>query len=64
MSVQIVKPGGMVSVLAYTKHEGGQEEYEAVRTLAASLCTKTWITSESRMLNRTQAPIMMCFLKR
>ena len=56
---QIACPGGLVSILAYTKHPGGTEEYETVRNILSGLPTIPWTTSEVKLLNRSGAPMLL-----
>lgn len=43
---------------------GGMEEYEAVQELVAQLPPSGWVTSETRLLNRPAAPILLLVWKR
>lgn len=40
------------------------EEYEAVQELVAQLPPSGWVTSETRLLNRPAAPILLLVWKR
>lgn len=55
----VVAAGGSVSVVAYTGHEGGMEEYECVRDYMAGLDRQSWVTTETRLLNRGTAPRLL-----
>lgn len=61
---EALSSGGLCSVLCYTGHPGGQEEYEAVQALAEGLPTRDWISSEVRLLNRRGAPVLVLIWKR
>jgi hypothetical protein len=61
---QLLKPGGMVSVLSYLGHEEGRREYEAVKRGMVELPTYEWITLQVQTLNRPSAPILMTAQKR
>lgn len=61
---QLLKPGGMVSVLSYLGHEEGRREYEAVKRGMVELPTSEWITLQVQTLNRPSAPILMTAMKR
>lgn len=63
-SLEALCDGGLVSMLCYTGHDGGMEEYEAVRGFAAGLSSAHWKTSEFRLLNSPTAPIMVLIWKR
>lgn len=58
-ALEVVMPGGLVSVLCYTGHEGGPEECQAVRDLLGTLPPHSWVSSETRLMNRPTAPILM-----
>lgn len=53
-----------MSILAYTKHEGGREEQEAVQQLVAELSTTYWVSSQVQLLNRPLAPTMIAIFRR
>lgn len=40
---QVLQPGGLLTVVSYTRHPGGQEEYEAVTALLRELRTAYWV---------------------
>ena len=63
-SLEALCEGGLVSMLCYTGHDGGMEEYEAIRDFAAGLPAAHWKTSEFRLLNSPTAPIMVLIWKR
>eukprot|EP00884_Botryococcus_braunii_P007729 jgi/Botrbrau1/16958/Bobra.49_2s0021.1 len=56
---RVLRPGGIISVLAYHTHPGGEEEYEAVKDFMAGLPTSHWTTFEQRLVNRPAAPILL-----
>ena len=59
-----LRPGGLASILCYTGHPGGQEEYEAVRDAVGALPPSAWVSSEVRLLNRPTAPVLLLLWKR
>lgn len=63
-ALEVVTSGGVVSVLAYTGHPGGLEEYEAVKQLIAELPPAYWVVMEHRLLNRPRAPILLLAWRR
>lgn len=63
-SLEALCEGGIASMLCYTGHSGGMEEYEAVREFASGLSSAHWKTSEFRLLNSPTAPIMVLIWKR
>jgi hypothetical protein len=62
--LQVVRPGGLVSIMCYIGHEGGLEEYEAVKDLLAGLSPSYWTSSELRLLNRPSAPVLLLLWRR
>lgn len=63
-ALEAVRQGGLISILAYTGHQGGQQEYEAVRDLVAALPTAYWVATEHRLLNRPSAPVLLLVWRR
>ncbi|GMH45805.1 hypothetical protein BSKO_13768 [Bryopsis sp. KO-2023] len=57
-SLNVVAPGGLISVMSYVGHYGGMAECEAVRGLLRGLPASTWVTMESRVLNKVNAPVL------
>ena len=57
-------PGGLLSILCYTGHAGGMEEYEAVQAVVGRLPPSGWVSSEVRLLNRPTAPVLLLVWKR
>ncbi|EFN57927.1 hypothetical protein CHLNCDRAFT_20577, partial [Chlorella variabilis] len=60
----VLQPGGLCSILCYTGHPGGMEEYQAVKALVAALPPSRWNSSEVRLLNRPDAPALLLLWKR
>ena len=54
-----VRPGGLVSVMAYVGHAGGRREYEAASEVLAALPASEWASSELSLLNRAEAPRLL-----
>lgn len=61
---ETLRPGGLCSILCYTGHPGGTEEYEAVRGLVGGLPPAAWLSSEIRLLNRPTAPVLLLVWKK
>ncbi|PRW56560.1 S-adenosyl-L-methionine-dependent methyltransferase domain-containing [Chlorella sorokiniana] len=61
---QVLQPGGLCSILCYTGHPGGMEEYEAVKAAVGALPPSSWVSSEVRLLNRPTAPVLLLVWKR
>lgn len=55
--------GGLISILCYTGHPGGQEEYESVKSFVEQLCSTYWKVSQIQLLNSPSAPIMILIWK-
>ena len=61
----ICRPGGLVSVMVYTGHPGGEEEGRAVEEFASSLPARLWTTSRHSLLNRAATcPFLVCLHRR
>lgn len=54
--LQVCCEGGLISIVAYVGHEGGREEYAALRALLAELKPQYWVAVDTAMLNRPKAP--------
>ena len=57
-ALPLLKEGGMLSVVAYPGHPGGQEEVEAVQQHLAELDDQTWRVYAHRPLNKPKLPIV------
>lgn len=55
--------GGLISLLCYTGHPGGQEEYSGVKQFVEQLCPTYWKVSQIQLLNSPSAPIMILIWK-
>ena len=62
-SLEVLADGGLLCMLVYTGHDGGVEEYEAIRECAAGLSSAHWKTSEYKLLNSPTAPTMVLIWK-
>ncbi len=60
----MVQPGGLVSIVAYTRHEGALEEYVAVQELLRGLTPTYWTCTETQLLNRPTAPHLLLVWRR
>eukprot|EP00775_Hariotina_reticulata_P010936 gene10936-11090_t len=63
-ALEVVCPGGLVSIMAYIGHPGGLEEYEQVKGLLQSLSPVYWTSSELRLINRPTAPVLLLLWRR
>lgn len=62
-SLDILQPGGIITVISYVGHTGGLEESEAVRTLTKSLASDKWVVIDLHVANRVHAPILTLVYK-
>ncbi|XP_002975185.2 uncharacterized protein LOC9637867 isoform X1 [Selaginella moellendorffii] len=63
-SLDLLQPGGLVSVICYVGHPGGQEEYEAVKEFASLLPPSEWICTHLEQLHRPLAPHLILLAKK
>lgn len=62
-SLNMLRPGGIVSVVCYRGHEGGIEESEAVMSLAEALDLKRFRVSTYRMESAADAAPIAVFIQ-
>ena len=55
-SVKLLRPGGVITVVAYTGHEGGEEEAYAVESWASALPEASFRTLSYRFVNQPGDP--------
>ena len=55
-SVELLRPGGIITVVAYTGHEGGEEEAHAVESWASALPEASFRTLSYRFVNQPSDP--------
>ena len=63
-ALEVLHPGGLLSILSYTGHDGGMDEYAAVSALLEKLPTAYWVSSQIKLLNRPTAPVLLLAWKR
>jgi predicted methyltransferase len=63
-AVRLLAPGGIVTVVAYPGHAGGQEEADAVVAFARQLPAKEFHVLQYRLLNRKNAPPFLIALQK
>lgn len=62
---RLLAPGGVISVMVYVGHDGGEEEEEAVYDWATNLCPKQWTVVYLTYPNRNLAPtLLLCERRR
>ena len=54
--VRVLRPGGVLTVVGYTGHEGGWEEVEAVMELVSSLDPREFTATNHSVVNRDNCP--------
>ncbi|WP_152394838.1 tRNA (mnm(5)s(2)U34)-methyltransferase [Paenibacillus guangzhouensis] len=63
-SLRVLKPGGIVTIVVYPGHEGGDTEGDAVEAWAAALPASVGQTILYRMTQRPKAPYVIAVEKR
>lgn len=63
-ALNLVCSGGLISVMCYRGHEGGQEEASAVDSLMSALCPKQWKVFSHNPLNHPTSPVLVTVFKR
>lgn len=63
-AIKVVRPGGVISIIAYVGHPGGREEYQAVRDFSVNLSTESWACSHHELLNRPVSPHLLLLLRK
>eukprot|EP00959_Pyramimonas_sp_CCMP1952_P471132 9497906-Pyramimonas_sp.AAC.2 len=53
-------PGGLVNIIVYIGHEGGEEEYGTVLGFVKGLDPKTWNVVLGDVINRDHSPVLVC----
>lgn len=54
-AASLLMPGGVVLVVVYTGHPGGDEEWDTVRSWAAGLAPREFNVWQARQMNRSEA---------
>lgn len=62
-SLNLILPGGLISITCYPGHEAGLIEDEAVTRFCETLDPKVWNASSHRFLNRKLHPHVICLQK-
>ncbi|MEN6348406.1 MAG: class I SAM-dependent methyltransferase [Syntrophomonas sp.] len=55
-SLELLDVGGLISIVFYLGHPGGQDELEAVRSYLSGLCQQDFEVMENRYLNQINNP--------
>lgn len=63
-AINLLQPGGLITITVYTGHEGGKEEGYAVEKLVGELDKKNWDVLKWSFLNRMTAPYLIVLARR
>ncbi|KAL3679388.1 hypothetical protein R1sor_022344 [Riccia sorocarpa] len=63
-AAKVIQPQGLISIMSYVGHPGGQEEFEAVREFVASLPSSDWVCSHLEWTNRPLCPHLIFVLRK
>lgn len=63
-SLEALRFGGLISLLCYRGHPGGEQEFLAVRSFVQELSPRHWVSSETQILNSPSAPVLIMIWKR
>lgn len=57
--LSLLKPGGLMSIVIYTGHSGGQEERDLLESFLSGLDKKSFCVGKLYFINREQAPYLI-----
>ncbi|KAL2613552.1 hypothetical protein R1flu_025244 [Riccia fluitans] len=63
-AARVIEPQGLISIMSYVGHPGGQEEFEAVREFVAGLPPSEWVCSHLEWTNRPLCPHLIFVLRK
>lgn len=63
-ALELVCPGGLLSIMCYRGHDGGQEEASAVEAVMAALNPKEWKVFSHDPLNQPTSPVLVTVFKK
>lgn len=58
-TLERLRPGALLSIVAYPAHEGGDEELAVIEELVAGLSKRRWLVHVTRVVNRRGAPVLV-----
>lgn len=61
--LQLLSPGGIISIVSYIGHKGGQSEADEVLKLAMGLNAREYSIMETRFINVNSAPFLLIIEK-
>jgi hypothetical protein len=62
-ALDMVRVGGVVTVVTYVKHDGGADEHAAVVDVLKSLSPKKFNCTTHAVVNRTGAPVLFAAIR-
>lgn len=62
--IQLLKPGGIISIIIYYGHEGGMEEKTAILDFLKELSKEEITVIESNYMNHTNNPPIIVFIEK
>ena len=62
-ALDMVRVGGVVTVIAYVKHDGGADEHAAVVDVLRSLSPKKFNCTTHGVVNRKGAPVLFAAIR-
>jgi len=63
-ATEATMPGGVVNIIAYIRHDGGEDEYNTVLQFVKGLGSRTWNVVIGDVLNRNRSPVLICCYRR
>ena len=63
-ALEVLAPGGLITILCYTGHPGGRDEFAGVQALVGELSPAYWVCAQTALLNRPTAPVLLTVYKR
>ncbi|NLP37469.1 MAG: methyltransferase domain-containing protein [Firmicutes bacterium] len=64
IAVTRLQPGGIITLVVYTGHDGGEEELEAVRNFCTKLPQKEYAVLEYKFINQINRPPLLLAIQR
>ncbi|MCW3491194.1 class I SAM-dependent methyltransferase [Dethiobacter alkaliphilus] len=64
VAVEKLNKNGIITLVVYTGHAGGQEEYQAVRKFASTLPQRDYIVLEYQLINQINRPPLLLAITR
>mmetsp|Transcript_8197 Transcript_8197/g.24671 ORF Transcript_8197/g.24671 Transcript_8197/m.24671 type:complete len:156 (-) Transcript_8197:183-650(-) len=58
-AMELLQPGGLITMTIYVKQDGGEEEEQAILDFTSELDPKEWTVQLYQWINRNQAPSLV-----